>query len=106
MNVRKLVEWAKLDRDRVFEVRFIADVAHPWTVTLSNDSLGWAHSAEAHTTLGSAIDWALRGAEDEESTPVPAKRLMQISKTGIVSKVRPPALEPIMQAAEKEFGEP
>lgn len=106
MNVRKLVEWVKLDRERVFEVRFIADSPHPWSVTLANDAIGWVVRAEGHTTLGSAIEWALRGAENEESTPVPAKRLMQISKTGIVSKVRPPALEPIMQAAEKEFGEP
>ncbi len=66
MNITRLVEWAKADRARCFEVRFIAAIKHPWAVRLDNDLLSWSVTADAHGTLGQAIDDALQQAAAEE----------------------------------------
>ena len=66
MNIKRLVAWSKLDRARVFEVRFIAAARHPWAVRLDNDVTQWSVTEDCHTTLKDAIESALEQAAAEE----------------------------------------
>jgi hypothetical protein len=64
--IRRLQTWADADRDRYFEIRYIAEAPHPWAVELSNDSVSWSVVADAHSTLELAVDYALKDAAKEE----------------------------------------
>ncbi len=66
MNVKRLVEWAKQDKHHVFEVRFIAAIAHPWAVRLDHDVQQWSVTADCHSSLEQAIEFALEQAAKEE----------------------------------------
>lgn len=64
--IRRLQQWADGDRDRHFEVRYIAEAASPWAVELSNDSVSWSVTEDCHDSLERAVDFALREAAKEE----------------------------------------
>lgn len=62
----RLQQWAALDKDRVFDIRYIAAIAHPWAVELSNDSVSWGVTADGHDSLERAVEHALSEAVEEE----------------------------------------
>lgn len=64
--LKRLQDWASRDKDRVFEIHFIAAAPHPWAVDLSNDSVSWRVNENCHDTLEKATDAALIEAAKEE----------------------------------------
>lgn len=62
----RLQQWAALDKDRVFDIRFIAAIAHPWAVELSNDALSWSVVADCHDSFERVVEHALSQAAKEE----------------------------------------
>jgi len=65
--IRRLQKWAKADKDRYFEVRYIACAKHPWAVELSNDSVSWSVTADTHDSLERAVAHAIADAAKEEA---------------------------------------
>lgn len=65
--LKRLQDWANLDEDRVFEIRYITMAPHPWGVDLSNDSVSWAVHVDCHDSLERAVDLALAEAAEEEA---------------------------------------
>lgn len=64
----ELQAWANRDRDRYFEIRFVAEAVSPWAVELANDALSWSVVADAMDDFETAVRIALGKAKEEEAS--------------------------------------
>jgi len=50
-------------QDRVFEVRYLAGIEHPWCVRLEDTTRSWSNNVDCCTFLRDAVAHSLRCAE-------------------------------------------
>lgn len=65
--LRLLQEWVArgIGEDRMFEIRFISGIAHPWAVRLEDEHRSWSLTKDCFDELGRAVSFALREAARE-----------------------------------------
>lgn len=64
--LKRLQEWAGVDTDRVFEIRYVAAAPHPWAVELSDEAVSWSAKVDGYDSFDRAVDRALEEAAKEE----------------------------------------
>ena len=65
--LRELLAWVDrgIGEDRLFEVRYLGGIEHPWCVRVEHGPTSWSHEENTCTTLAIAVSFALNAAEGQ-----------------------------------------